>query len=243
MRLHKLLARQGVASLRASERLIAEGRVRVNGVVVNAPGAVAEPEDDIRVDGRLVTASPTLRYFLLNKPRGVVSTASDEMGRETVLDLLPTRERVYPVGRLDRDSEGLMLLTNDGSLAERLMHPRYGAHKQYRVEVEGGISEQQLARLRAGVQLEDGLSRPLETKLLHRTTERSTLLLTLGEGRNRQVRRTLEALGLRVLSLVRLRLGPLDLRGLQSGRTRELSAQEVRDLRQAVGLSPDGDSH
>ncbi len=243
MRLHKLLTRQGVASLRASERLIAEGRVRVNGVVVNAPGAVAEPEDEIRVDGTLVTTRPALRYFLLNKPRGVVSTASDEMGRETVLDLLPTRERLYPVGRLDRDSEGLMLLTNDGSLAERLMHPRYGAHKQYRVAVEGGISEQQLARLRAGVQLEDGLSRPLETKLLHRTPERSTLLLTLGEGRNRQVRRTLEALGLRVLSLVRLRLGPLDLRGLQRGRTRELSAQEVRDLRQAVGLSPDGDSH
>ncbi len=239
-RLHKLMARQGVASLRACERLIAEGRVQVNGQVVTTPGALAMPDDEIRVDGKLVESPRDLRYFVLNKPRGVVSTASDELGRETVLDLVPARERLYPVGRLDRDSEGLMLLTNDGTLAERLMHPRYGAHKQYRVEIEGPVTQDQLNQLRAGVRLSDGLSRPLRAELLRSTSARSTLLVTMGEGRNRQVRRTLEALGLRVITLARLKLGPLDLRGLGSGRSRELSPKEVNELRQAAGL-PTGD--
>jgi 23S rRNA pseudouridine2605 synthase len=238
IRLHKLLARTGVASLRASERLIAAGRVRVNGAVVSAPGAVARPEDEITVDGRWVSAAPALRYVLLNKPPDVLSTASDELGRTTVLDLVRTRERLYPVGRLDRDSEGLMLLTNDGELAERLTHPRYGAHKVYRVDVEGALSPEQLRRLRAGVMLEDGVSRPLSVGLEARSVERSTLLIALGEGRNRQVRRTLEALGMRVLRLVRVRLGPLVLGDLPPGGTRDLAAHDIRRLRGSVGLPP-----
>lgn len=238
VRLHKLLARTGVASLRASERLIAEGRVRVNGAVVSAPGAVASPEDTITVDGRSVGAAPAHRYVLLNKPPDVLSTASDELGRTTVLDIVRAPERLYPVGRLDRDSEGLILLTNDGELAERLMHPRYGAHKVYRVDVEGAVSPEQLRRLRTGVMLEDGPSRPLSVGLEARSAERSTLLIALGEGRNRQVRRTLEELGLPVLRLVRVRLGPLDLGALPSGHTRDLAPHEVRRLQESVGLPP-----
>jgi pseudouridine synthase len=241
--LHKLLARRGVASLRRSEQLIAEGRVRVNGEVVSTPGAVAAPTDEITVDGEAVAGVPPApRYVLLNKPLDVLSTARDELGRPTVLDLVPlgARERLYPVGRLDRDSEGLMLLTNDGELAERLMHPRYGVHKQYRVTVQGQVSPQLLHRLRGGVDLEDGPSKPLAVRLAGQGTETSTLLITMGEGRNRQVRRTLEALGLEVLRLVRVRLGPLELDGLPSGAHRELSPAEVRRLRESVGLAPGG---
>ncbi len=241
VRLHKLLARMGVASLRASERLIAEGRVAVNGQVVATPGAAVSPDDDITVDGRRVrSAPPTYRYVLLNKPYDILSTARDEMGRPTVLDIVRSRERLYPVGRLDRDSEGLMLLTNDGELTERLMHPRYGVHKQYRVTVEGFVSPQLLDRLRAGVPLEDGPSRPISVRLLEKGPETSTLLITLGEGRNRQVRRTLEALGLKVLRLVRVRLGPLELDGLPTGAYRDLSPVEARRLRESVGLKPLG---
>ena len=236
VRLHKLLARMGVASLRGSERLISEGRVSVNGRVVDTPGATATASDEIAVDGRPVGAPPRRRYILLNKPLDVLSTARDEMGRVAVTDLVPAEERLYPVGRLDRDSQGLMLLTNDGRLAERLMHPRYGVHKQYRVEVEGRITEEQMERLREGVELEDGLSKPLEARLLAASPSRSVLLITLGEGRNRQVRRTLEALGLEVLSLERLRMGQLEIGDLRPGEWRELFASEVQELRRAVGL-------
>ncbi|MDQ3854790.1 MAG: pseudouridine synthase, partial [Chloroflexota bacterium] len=150
--------------------------------------------------------------------------------------LVPTAERLYPVGRLDRDSEGLLLLTNDGALAERMLHPRYGMHRRYRVEVLGLFSERDLARLRAGVQLEDGLSRPLRAEVIRRSERVSTLDLVLGEGRNRQIRRTLEALGKRVHRLVRLSMGPIELGDLGSGHCRELTPTEVEALRWAVGL-------
>lgn len=236
VRLHKLLAGSGVASLRTSERLIAEGRVSVNGNVVTAPGAVATPGDEICVDGRPVAATVRRRYFMLNKPRGVLSTARDERNRRTVLDLVGAKERLFPVGRLDRYSEGLMLLTNDGELAERMMHPRYRVHKEYRADVAGRFTEEHLARLRAGVTLEDGPSRPLSAEVLQTSSRQSTLRIVMGEGRNRQVRRTLEKLGFRVVRLVRVGLGPLRLDSLAAGASLELSAEEAARLRNAVGL-------
>lgn len=238
VRLHKLLARMGVASLRASERLISEGRVSVNGAVVTAPGVVAMPEDNIEVDGRPLTRRATRRYFLVNKPEGVLSTTHDERGRRTVVDLLPVRERLYPVGRLDLDSQGLMLITDDGELANRLQHPRYGVHKEYEVEVQGPFTNADLARLRRGVELEDGPSRPLRARVLRHTPDRSALSVTMGEGRKRQIRRTLEALGFRTLRLTRIRLGDLRLDSLQPAEYRELSPSDARALRRAVGLDP-----
>ncbi len=242
VRLHKLLARMGVASLRASERLIREGRVTVNGEVVRTPGASALPTDVIAVDGRIVTPQAHREYVMLNKPKGVLSTARDERGRRTVLDLVESGQRLYPVGRLDRDSEGMMLLTNDGELAHRLTHPRYGVHKRYTVEVRGDLSEERLRELRQGVRLEDGPSRPLEVRVLERSEQSATLSVTMGEGRKRQVRRTLEALGLEVTRLVRVALGPLELGDLPPGAHRPLSEDEVGRLRRAAGLEPEGDS-
>lgn len=237
VRLHKIMAHAGVASLRASERLIEEGRVQVNGRTVTTPGTVALPEDEIVVDGRRISATTVHRYVLLNKPALILSTAQDEMGRTTVVDLVARSERLYPVGRLDRESEGLLLLTNDGALAERMMHPRFGIHKSYEVEVEGLFAPSDLARLRAGVPLEDGPSIPIAARLLNSASKSSTVILTLGEGRNRQVRRTLEALGFTIVRLVRIGLGPLQLGDLRPGQFRELTRSELENLRRAAGLN------
>lgn len=237
VRLHKLMARRGVASLRASERLIAEGRVSVNGVTVTDPGAVAMPGDRITVDGEPIGNHTKHRYVMLHKPVGVITTASDEYDRQTVTELVGAEERLYPVGRLDRDSEGLVLLTNDGALAQRLMHPRFQVHKEYHVDVAGGFTQDHLPRLRAGVQLEDGPSRPLGVRILRRAGDATTLSVVMGEGRKRQVRRTLEALGFPVVRLVRVALGPLRLDGLRPGEHRELNPRELRDLKSAAGLA------
>jgi pseudouridine synthase len=236
VRLHKLLAERGVASLRASERLIAEGRVTVNGRVVSAPGSSALPEDRIEVDGEPVRPKAGPRHLMLNKPPGVLSTASDDRDRRTVVDLADVDERMYPVGRLDMDSEGLVLLTNDGVLAQRLTHPRYGVHKRYEVQVRGKASEGDLRRLLDGVELHDGYSKPLDARVLRRTPSTTTLLLTMGEGRKRQVRRMLHAIGFEVLRLRRIGLGPLKLGNLPPGWTRPLTAGEVAALRAVVGL-------
>ncbi len=239
IRLHKLLAQMGVASRRAAEKMIAEGRVSVNGRIVNTPGAMVSPEDEIKVDGKLVRQQPKMRYILLNKPAGILSTAKDERGRKTVIDLLGQSQRVYPVGRLDKDSEGLMLLTNDGELAQRITHPRYGVHKQYMVEVEGYFSDRSLQDLLQGVELEDGFSKPLDAKIISRSRNESKLLITMGEGRKRQVRRTLAALGYKVTRLIRVALGPLSLGELKPGEYRELSDQEAKWLRSQLGLTPE----
>lgn len=236
MRLHKLLAHRGVASRRASERLIAEGRVTVNGRQVTEPGTLASPEDEIKVDGRIVTASEEPVYIMLNKPRGILSTARDERERETVVGMLGTTQRLYPVGRLDKDSEGLILLTNDGELANRLTHPGYGVHKTYKVEVSGHFDDAQLTSLRNGVRLEDGISRPRQATILSRAPGRTILSIEMGEGRKRQIRRTLSELGADVIGLIRTAIGPLELGELRSGEHRELTPVELERLRRAAGL-------
>jgi 23S rRNA pseudouridine2605 synthase len=230
IRLQKLLAQAGIGSRRSCEELIAAGRVTVNGKPV-ALGARVDPEhDQVVVDGVAVSVRPGLVYYLLNKPRGVVTTAADPQGRPTVVDLVPAEPRVYPVGRLDQDSEGLLLLTNDGDLTHRLTHPRFGVDKEYVVEVEGSPSRGVVRRLREGVDLEDGRTAPAKVALV----APNLLRLTIHEGRKRQVRRMCEAVGHPALRLVRTRIGPVRDHGLGPGEWRPLERDEVRALERAA---------
>lgn len=244
-RLQKLLSAAGVASRRASEDLIRQGRVTVNGQPIVTLGTKADPAvDDVRVDGRRVRAPERLRYIVLNKPAGVVTTRTDPQGRPTVLDLLGgVAGYLYPVGRLDYDSEGLLLLTNDGDLAAALMHPRHGIAKVYEVVVRGRPTPDTVARLRGGVVLDDRRTAPAEARLRRtfragRGRERAVLEIALREGRNRQVRRMCEAVGHPVERLTRVRIGPIADPLLRPGTWRELTASEVRALRDAVVRRP-----
>ena len=230
VRLQKVLADRGVASRRAAEALIAAGRVRVEGEVVRELGTKVDPAARIEVDGRAVAGTVALRYVALNKPRGVVSSARPERGRRSVTDLVGLGERLYPVGRLDVDSEGLILLTNDGEWAERVLHPRYGHEREYEVTVAGELADAAVERLRKGVRLEEGLARAERALVLARGAGGGRLRLVLRTGWKRQVRRTCVAAGLRVTRLVRVRIGPLALGRLASGSWRELAPREVRAL-------------
>lgn len=225
-RLQKILSRAGVASRRKAEDLIRGGRVTVNGRIA-ALGDRALPSDDVRVDGQHVSRRAEHVTFLLNKPPGVVSTARDDRGRRTVLDLLPDLPGLHPVGRLDMDSEGLLLVTTDGDLTLRLTHPRYGHEKEYRLWcVQGTVEPSALAALASGVELDDG---PARAAIV--TAAEGGCVLVLTEGRNRQARRMLEAVGYRVSRLQRIRQGPLQLGTLPSGRYRRLTEREVARLR------------
>lgn len=229
-RLQKVLARVGLGSRRVCEELIGEGRVTVDGAVAELGCRVKVESARIEVDGAPVGVRPGLVYYLLNKPAGVVTTASDPHDRPTVVDLVPDDPRVFPVGRLDAQTEGLLLLTNDGDLAHRLTHPSFGVDKEYLAEVEGRPSPAAVRRLREGVVLEDGRTAPARAVLV----EASVLRITIHEGRNRQVRRMCEAVGYPVARLVRTRIGPLVDRSLAPGSHRTLIAEEMRALRRAV---------
>ena len=229
-RLQKLLARVGIGSRRLCEDLIAEGRVLVDGETA-VLGRRVDPETAlIEVDGAPVGVRPDLVHYVLNKPAGVVTTADDPQGRPTVVGLVPNEPRVFPVGRLDVDTEGLLLLTNDGELAHRLTHPSYGVEKEYVAEVAGLPTRAVLRRLREGVELDDGPTAPARATLV----DPSVVRLTIHEGRNRQVRRMCEAVGHSVVRLVRTRIGPLADRSLAPGAWRELTGDEVRSLQRAV---------
>lgn len=236
-RLQKVLAAAGLGSRRACEVLIEEERVTVNGEVA-VLGRRVDPETDrIEVDGLRVPVRPGLVTYLLNKPRGVVSTASDPQGRPTVVELVPAEPRVFPVGRLDSDTEGLLLLTNDGDLAHGLTHPSRGVEKTYLAEVEGVPTRGALRQLREGVDLEDGRTAPAKARLAQTTPNGSALELVIHEGRNRQVRRMCEAIGHPVRRLVRTKFGPLVDRRLPPGQWRALDAKEVRALYAAISLN------
>jgi 23S rRNA pseudouridine2605 synthase len=227
MRLAKFLAHAGVASRRAAEGLIAEGRVSVAGEVVSDPARDVDESSRVAVDGRAVGPEPR-EVHALNKPRGVVSTARDTHGRPTVVELVRSQRRLYPVGRLDADTTGIILLTNDGELAERLTHPRHGVEKVYRARVQPRrVAPEALKALREGVELEDGRTAPARA----RQPAPGVLEITLREGRKRQVRRMVEAVGHRVIELERVAFGPLGLRGLEPGRSRRLKRAEVERLR------------
>lgn len=229
-RLQKVLAAAGLGSRRACEILIEEERVTVNGEVAVLGRRVDPNRDRIEVDGGRVPVRPGLVSYLLNKPRGVVSTASDPQGRATVVQLVPAEPRIFPVGRLDTDTEGLLVLTNDGDLAQRLTHPSFGVDKEYLAQVEGSPSAAELRRLREGIELDDGMTAPARASLV----TPGAVKLVIHEGRNRQVRRMLEAIGYPVQRLVRTRIGPLADRRLRPGEWRVLGMEEVRALEAAA---------
>ena len=228
VRLQKVLAARGYGSRRVVEDLIAEGRIVVNGEVAELGRRVDVDHDIVEVDGVRVGIAPGQVYYLLNKPRGVVTTAADTHDRPIVTDLVPAEPRVYPVGRLDMDTEGLLLLTNDGDLAHRLTHPSFGVEKEYVAELDGAPSRADLRRLRDGVELEDGVSAPAKVSLVSATVVK----ITIHEGRNRQVRRMFDAVGLRVTRLIRTRIGALADRSITPGSWRELTLDEIRKLQQ-----------
>lgn len=240
MRLQKALAEAGFASRRASEELIKAGRVTVDGVVAELGASADADTQVIAVDGRPIAAQGK-EYWLLNKPAGVLSAVTDTRGRGTVTDLVPTRARIYPVGRLDLDSTGVMLLTNDGDLAGRLLHPRHHVEKEYQVRVRGVPTKGALGVLRGGVLLEDGMTAPARVEVVETTRPagsrgpQTILKVVIHEGRKRQVRRMMEAVGHRVESLHRSRFAGLTDAGLQPGQARRLSAQEVEGLRRQAG--------
>jgi len=232
-RLQKYLATHGIASRRAAEQMIAEGRVKVNGYVVQEMGYKMTPgKDRVSVDDTPVEQKQEMRYILLHKPAGYICSVADEKGRRTVLDLLPeVSERIYPVGRLDYDTAGLLLLTNDGALTHHLLHPSHQVDKTYLAEVEGHPDKTAIQRLRNGVRLSDGRTAPAKVYVV-RSKEESTLVeITIHEGRNRQVRRMMDAVGHPVLHLKRTRLAFLDVKDVPMGTWRELTLDEVKRLK------------
>jgi 23S rRNA pseudouridine2605 synthase len=231
-RLQKVLAVRGWGSRRVCEDLISSGRVTVNGEIAVLGRRVDADQDLVEVDGVPIGVKPGLVYYLLNKPAGVVTTSSDTHGRRTVVELVPDQPRVYPVGRLDIDSEGLLLLTNDGDLAQRLTHPSHGVEKEYLAEVGGGnVAQGKLRQLREGIELEDGMTAPAKVS----QPSPGVLRLTIHEGRNRQVRRMCDALGHPVQRLIRVRIGTLRDPALPPGEWRQLTIGEVKELIESVG--------
>jgi pseudouridine synthase len=235
-RLQRALARAGVGSRRTSEDLIREGRVTINGEEATLGDRVHPSRDRVEVDGHLVPLNPALHTFAFHKPAGVVTTVRDPQGRPDLTPFLPADvPGVVPVGRLDRDSEGLLLLTNDGELANRIMHPRYGVEKEYLAEVEGRPSRKHVAQIVRGIELDDGPARAVRASVRAEAGGRGALEVVMGEGRKREVRRLLGAVGLPVVRLVRVRVGPVRLDRLPAGGLRELDPGEVHALYTATG--------
>jgi len=238
-RLQKVLARAGLGSRRVCDDLIAAGRVAVDGTIA-ALGARVDPDEArITVDGTPVTTRAGVVYYLLNKPARVMTTADDPQGRSTVLELVPSEPRVFPVGRLDYDTEGLLLLTNDGDLAQLLTHPSHGVDKTYLAEVDGNPAPATVRALSAGIELDDGPTAPARVRVVQQEGQRAALELTIHEGRNRQVRRMCEAVGHPVRRLVRIRIGPLRDDRLAPGEWRLLEPAEVRMLYDAGAQKAD----
>ena len=236
-RLQKVLAQAGIASRRAAEELILQGRVKVNGQTITVLGSKVDVErDKISVDGKLVGDKETKVFLLLNKPAGYVTTLQDPQGRPKVVDLLKdVKERVYPVGRLDCETEGLLILTNDGELTYTLTHPKFGVEKTYLAQVTGVPEHEKIRQLRTGVQLEDGMTAPAQVRRLTIIEGNALLEIKIHEGRNRQVRRMCDSIGHEVIKLQRAGFGNLTLAGLKLGSYRELSAQELVELRRLAG--------
>jgi 23S rRNA pseudouridine2605 synthase len=234
-RLQKVLAAAGIASRRASEELIVAGRVTVNGEVATIGDRVDAATDVVEVDGERVIVDTTRRYLMLNKPQGVVSTTSDPEGRPTVMDLINLDERLYPVGRLDQDTEGLLLLTNDGDLAHRLLHPSFGVERTYLALVPGPVRREPLRRLSEGVELEDGIARPKRVRVAEEHRGKALIEVVMTEGRKREVRRMLAEVGMPVERLARVSFGGVELGDLRQGKWRFLNRPEVARLHAVVG--------
>lgn len=227
VRLNKYLANLGIASRRDIKHFLKQQSVTVNGQRIKESGYRIDPkQDDIRLNGEKIK-KPELVYFLLNKPKGVVSTTADELGRKNVTSLIPTKERIYPVGRLDKDTTGLLLVTNDGELTNHLTHPRFHVDKVYRLKISGVITNVQLHALRNGVLLNDGITQPAQVTVL----SNNIIEITIHEGRNRQIRRMCETVGIKLLELQRIKFGSLSLKDLSVGQFRKLTPAEIESLR------------
>ncbi len=240
-RLQKVLAAAGIASRRASEELIRQGRVTIDGEDAHIGMKVDPSTAEVRVDGELVNVDPDRVYVMLNKPRGVLTTTDDPQGRPTILDLVNLPQRLFPVGRLDQDTEGLLLMTNDGALAHNLMHPSFQVERVYIALVPGPVRKHVLAQLRAGVELDDGLARPVRARVLDHERGKALLEVTMTEGRKREVRRMLGALGLTVERLARIAYGGVELGELRQGKWRFLTQQEIGRLHAACNTDPGAD--
>lgn len=237
-RLQKFMARAGVGSRRHCEELIKEGRVKVNGKVVTELGVKVNPaKDQVEVDGKIIRPKEEKLYIMLNKPTGFITSVTDQYGRSTVIDLLGgLKERVFPVGRLDFDTEGLLILTNDGELAFRLTHPRYKVRKKYIAEVTGHVTDQSIHNFRRGIMLEDGITAPAEAVVTKQTRVSTFVEIVIHEGRKRQIRRMFQALGHNIIFLKRVAVDGLSLDKLPLGNFRHLTAKEVETLYKAVRL-------
>lgn len=241
IRLQKFLSEAGVASRRKAEEMIRNGSVKVNGAVAQIGDSVDPKKDTVLVKGKKVMTQRTMRYILLNKPRGYVTTTDDDLGRKCVLELVKdVKERIYPVGRLDRVSEGALILTNDGAFANAMMHPSKHVPKTYRVTVRPGITPEQVDILSTGVELDGRLTAPCDVYVISKEEGRAVLEIVLYEGRNRQIRRMCESLNLEVARLRRTAVGPIKLGMLQTGEWRDLTPQEVETLFKAAGLKSGG---
>lgn len=239
MRINKYLASLGVASRRKVDALIEAGKVKINGRAARLGEQIDPARDKVAVLGRDVSSNLKKRvYFVVNKPKGVISTVSDTHGRRTVVSLVKSKERLFPVGRLDMESEGLMILTNDGELMQRMTHPKYHVPKVYEVLNSGSVNDEKIARIKSGMRLKNGeITAPCEVKVLNVSGNRTLLRITLGEGKNRQIRRMYESLHLYLVNLKRVSMGPVKLGNLEKGKSRKLTEDEVRGLYFAAGLS------
>ena len=240
-RLQKILARAGLASRREAERWIVDGRITVNGAVVRKLGTQADPaKDSIKVDGKRVKPAAAPLYYALHKPAGVITTLNDPEHRPDItpfLSRLGEKRRVFPVGRLDYNTTGLLLLTNDGELALRLTHPRFGAKKVYRTKLSACPTEEELQRLRKGIRLDDGMTAPARVRVVDKLKKNAWVEIEVNEGRKREVRRMFEALGLFIEKLIRIRIGTVSLDDLPPGELRPLSQMEIKSLKKTVGLA------
>jgi len=225
------MAHAGIASRRKSEEIIKQGRVKVNGHVITQMGFKVSESDKVEVDGKLIESKEKRVYYAVNKPINVITTTDDQFDRDTVLDLIDVKQRVYPVGRLDFDSSGLLLITNDGELTNILIHPSYEVWKKYIVEINSFVSDNHIEKLSNGVVLEDGLTAPAELKVLKRSKRYSKIEVNIREGKNRQIRRMFKHFGYEVTSLHRTEFGPISLNNLESGQYRKLTKNEIRLLK------------
>ena len=233
IRLDKFLSGAGIISRRGVKQFLKANTVTVDGRRVTESGTRIANTDSVQINGEKIK-KPDFVYFLLNKPMGVISTTADEFGRDTVTSLIDTNERIYPVGRLDKDTHGLVLLTNNGELTHQLIHPRYHVVKTYKLIVQGKVKESQIEKLRKGVILTDGITLPADVQIVKQTADQTTLTVAIHEGRNRQVRRMCEAVGINLVDLQRINFGPLKLGTLPKGEYRELSKKEIQELFAAV---------
>lgn len=235
IRADKLLSSLGLVSRRGVEEFLKKNRVESNGVRITEHGQRVPSKSIVKLNGREIK-KPKKVYFLLNKPKGVVSTADDEFGRRNVVDLIRTDERVFPVGRLDRDTHGLLILTNDGELTNMLIHPKYHIGKVYILKIKGYLSSEQIEKLEKGVELEDGITAPSNVRLLQKRKDGTFLELTIYEGRKRQIRRMCEALNINLIDLQRVKFGSLELENLKTGEYREITGKEIENLRKMANL-------